>query len=102
MAQGTLKARPAKPNTSTKSQSSSGITKKGARTFKTKNAKLAKQQKMTKKFSAGLINQTEKMLGEKAGHLEMLAGGRKKGGDGKGKNAMESVKGKNRAKGPRK
>lgn len=102
MAQGTVKARPAKPNTSTKSQSSSGVTKKGARTFKTKNVKLAKQQKMTKKFSAGMINQTEKMLGEKAGHLELLAGGRKKGGDGKGKKAMENVKGKGRAKGVKK
>ena len=102
MAQGTVKARPARPNTSTKSQSSSGVTKKGARTFKTKNAKLAKQQKMTKKFSAGMINQTEKMLGEKAGHLEMLAGGRKKGGDAKGKNAIESTKGKGRAKGLKK
>lgn len=78
------------------------MTKKGARTFKTKNVKLAKQQKMTKKFSAGMINQTEKMLGEKAGHLELLAGGRKKGGDGKGKKAMENVKGKGRAKGVKK
>jgi len=100
MAQGTVKARPAKPNSSTKSQSSTGVTKKGARTFKTKNVKLAKQQKMTKKFSAGMINQTEKMLGEKAGHLELLAGGRKKGGgDVKGKKGPE---GKVRAKSTKK
>jgi len=38
-----------------------------------------KQKKITKKHSAGLINKTERTLGEKAGHLEMLAGGKKKG-----------------------
>ena len=36
---------------------------------------------MTRKFSAGLTAKTEKMLGEKAGHLELLRVGAKgKGG----------------------
>lgn len=43
---------------------------------------------MTKKHSSGLILKTERNLAEKAGHLEILQGGKKKGGvgaDGKAK-----------------
>ena len=43
---------------------------------------------MRQKHSAGLINKTERNLAEKAGHLEMLAGGKTKGKDaGKDKKA---------------
>jgi len=73
MAQGLLKKSASKP-----AVANSAITKKGARTFAPKKAKLAKQAKLNKKFTAGLTAQTEKMLGERAGHLEMLSGGRKK------------------------
>lgn len=40
----------------------------------------------TQKYTSGLTARTERNLAEKAGHLEMLAGGkgRKKGGEGKG------------------
>ncbi|KAL2115789.1 hypothetical protein VTJ04DRAFT_10044 [Mycothermus thermophilus] len=35
--------------------------------------------KLQKKFTAGLVAKTEKMLGERAGHLELIGKGRKKG-----------------------
>ncbi|KAL2264834.1 hypothetical protein VTJ83DRAFT_7344 [Remersonia thermophila] len=37
--------------------------------------------KLQKKFTAGLVERTEKMLGERAGHLELIGKGRKKGGE---------------------
>ncbi|PGH17936.1 hypothetical protein AJ79_00835 [Helicocarpus griseus UAMH5409] len=58
--------------------------KKGARTIAPKKANLIRQKKMTKKFSAGLTAKTERSLAERAGHLELLAGG-KKNKDGKAK-----------------
>ena len=81
MAQGPLKSRP-KPTTSHKPHQPSKITKKGARTIAPKNAKLAKQAKLNKKLTGSMINDTEKMLGAKAGHLEMLGKGREKGTGG--------------------
>ncbi|KAL2430277.1 hypothetical protein ABEF95_003512 [Exophiala dermatitidis] len=74
MAQGQVK----KPSKPTASKPSSGITKKGSRTITPKKAKLLKQAKLNKKFTAGLTAKTEAMLGERAGHLEMLGQGRKK------------------------
>ncbi len=40
----------------------------------------------TQKYTSGLTARTERNLAEKAGHLELLAGGkgRKKGGEGNG------------------
>ncbi|MCJ1388713.1 hypothetical protein MMC18_001562 [Xylographa bjoerkii] len=76
MAQGTVKK--SKAATASRRPSVLGP-KKGARTIAPKRASLVKQKKITKKHSAGLINKTERTLGEKAGHLEMLAGGKKKG-----------------------
>jgi Protein of unknown function (DUF2462) len=83
MAQGTIKTKPSKPSNPSKPAHSSknGITKKGARTIAPKNSFLIKQQKMKKKFSAGLTAKTEKMLGEKVGHLEMLGTGKKRKGE---------------------
>ncbi|KAI4249619.1 MAG: hypothetical protein L6R40_000408 [Gallowayella cf. fulva] len=51
--------------------------KKGARTIAPRKKKLVDQKKLTKKYSAGLIRKTESSLAEKAGHLEMLRGGKK-------------------------
>jgi Protein of unknown function (DUF2462) len=80
MAQGAIKSKASKASISSKSAHSSknGITKKGARTIAPKNTFLVKQQKMKKKFSAGLTAKTEKMLGEKVGHLELLGKGKKR------------------------
>ena len=78
MAQGPLKTKPKLKNNH-QSTTSSKITKKGSRTIAPKNAKLAKQAKVNKKLTGSLINDTEKMLGARAGHLEILGGGRRKG-----------------------
>jgi hypothetical protein len=51
--------------------------KPGARVIKPKKASLISQNKIKKKSAAGLVGQTEKLLAEKAGHLEMLKGGKK-------------------------
>ncbi|GAM85401.1 hypothetical protein ANO11243_034080 [Dothideomycetidae sp. 11243] len=45
--------------------------------IKPKKAKLVQQHKLKKKQSAGLTALTEKSLAERAGHLEMLKGGKK-------------------------
>ena len=90
MAQGAIKPRASRASAAKSNHSSrAGITKKGARTIGPKKANLIKQKKITKKFSAGLTAKTEKMLGEKAGHLEMLGQGKKGRENGK-----EAVKGK--------
>lgn len=75
MAQGLIKKPSAKPAAS----SSSGITKKGTRSITPKKARLLKQNKINKKYTAGLTAKTEAMLGQRAGHLELLGQGRKKG-----------------------
>ncbi|EMC99546.1 hypothetical protein BAUCODRAFT_62960 [Baudoinia panamericana UAMH 10762] len=49
----------------------------GSRVIKPKKAALQKQQQMKKKHTAGLTALTEKSLASKAGHLEMLRGGKK-------------------------
>ncbi|ETS82274.1 hypothetical protein PFICI_07276 [Pestalotiopsis fici W106-1] len=75
MAQGTVKpkafaSKPVKPNPAK--------TKKGARVAKPKKATSA--AKIQKKYSAGLVHKTEKLLGERAGHLEMIGKGRDRSG----------------------
>jgi len=87
MAQGTIKK--SKVVTASRRPSILGP-KKGARTIAPKRASLVKQKKITKKHSAGLINKTERTLGEKAGHLEMLAGGKKKGKGAEGAKEKKS------------
>ena len=59
------------------SRSSQTGPKRGSRVIKPKKASLIAQQKIKKKHTAGLTTQTEKMLAGKAGHLEMLRGGKK-------------------------
>ncbi|PGH10182.1 hypothetical protein AJ80_07541 [Polytolypa hystricis UAMH7299] len=74
MAQGEIKKKA--PATAKKS-SVLRTTKKGARSIAPKNSQLIKHKKMNKKFAAGLTARTERSLAEKAGHLELLAGGKK-------------------------
>jgi hypothetical protein len=50
--------------------------KPGARVIKPKKSSIISQNKIKHKSSAGLVGQTEKLLAEKAGHLEMLKGGK--------------------------
>ncbi|CRK25567.1 hypothetical protein BN1723_013598 [Verticillium longisporum] len=84
MAQGAIKSssRPAptgKPKQTTKKQS---------KVNKPQKAKAnSAADKLQKKYCAGLITKTEKMLGERAGHLELI---------GKGKKADKSEKGLNK------
>ncbi|KAL5117138.1 hypothetical protein ACEQ8H_004963 [Pleosporales sp. CAS-2024a] len=72
MAQGAIKTK-SKPAAPKKKQQ----TRPGARVIKPKKASLLQQHKIKHKSSAGLIGQTEKLMAEKAGHLELLKGGKK-------------------------
>lgn len=67
MAQGPIKSKAA-PKPTKKSK----ITKKG----KTK-AKGIQGSKATRKFTAALVGRTEQLLGERAGHLELVGKGKK-------------------------
>jgi hypothetical protein len=49
----------------------------GSRVIKPKKAALQKQQQMKKKHSSGLAAMTEKSLAGRAGHLELLRGGKR-------------------------
>ena len=73
MAQGAVK-KSAKPLTVSKGKQQP---KKGARVTKPKKAKSTKADKVIKKFTSGLISKTEAMLGERAGHLELIGKGKK-------------------------
>lgn len=44
---------------------------------KVKKPKSTKADKLQKKFTAGLVSKTEKLLGERAGHLELIGKGKK-------------------------
>jgi hypothetical protein len=73
MAQGVIKS---KPKVVTKVNPAK--TKKGARVAKSKKATSA--DKIQKKFAAGIVAKTERLLGERAGHLEMIGKGRDRSG----------------------
>ncbi|KAE8375107.1 hypothetical protein BDV26DRAFT_268432 [Aspergillus bertholletiae] len=73
MVQGTLK----KKSAATPKRPNALGPKKGSRQIAPKKLSLIKQQKMTKKLTAGLVTKTERNLAQKAGHLELLAGGKK-------------------------
>ncbi|KAI1380961.1 hypothetical protein F4677DRAFT_441291 [Hypoxylon crocopeplum] len=78
MVQGAIKSK--KPSASSSGRKAKPQPpKKGARVAKSKKASTA--DKMQKKFSAGLVAKTEKLLGERAGHLELIGKGRVKGAD---------------------
>ncbi|KAJ4351833.1 uncharacterized protein N0V89_007177 [Didymosphaeria variabile] len=51
----------------------------GNRVIKPKKQNLVSQQKLKKKATSQLTVKTEKLLAEKAGHLELLKGGKKEG-----------------------
>lgn len=55
----------------------------GTRVIKPKKPSLQKAQAARKKHTAGLTALTERSLAGRAGHLEMLGGGKKEGRKGK-------------------
>lgn len=67
MAQGTIKMK-AKP-TSAKAKPVKGD--------KVKKPKTTKADKLQKKYVRGMVSKTEKLLGERAGHLELIGKGKK-------------------------
>ncbi|KAI2625115.1 hypothetical protein GGR54DRAFT_638008 [Hypoxylon sp. NC1633] len=92
MAQGAIKSKKPSSSSSTaggrRAKPQPPKTKKCARVAKAKKGSAA--DKMQRKFAAGLVAKTEKLLGERAGHLELIGKGRVKGGDKAGE---KSVKG---------
>ncbi|KAI2620331.1 hypothetical protein GGS26DRAFT_310394 [Hypomontagnella submonticulosa] len=96
MAQGAVK--PKKPSASSSSaggrKAKPQPPKKGARVAKSKKSSTA--DKLQRKFSAGLVAKTEKLLGERAGHLELIGKGRAKGKNGKEGKEGEKSKGGSR------
>ncbi|CAL5867602.1 uncharacterized protein PFLUO_LOCUS1821 [Penicillium psychrofluorescens] len=76
MAQGAIK-KTTKPSAGPK-RPPSKTTRPGPRQIAPKKTSLIKQQKLNKKISSGLVGKTERTLAQKAGHLEILAGGKKK------------------------
>lgn len=95
MAQGQIKKSSVSAKPASRS-SSNGVTKKHLGTKKSRNPRLIKAAKINKKFTSGLTAQTERMLGEKAGHTEMIGKTKKKGSDGTtphGKKGGEKRKG---------
>lgn len=63
--------------TSGKSSKVAAQKKKGVGISKPKPAKKTSAARLQKKLSSGLIAKTEKLLGERAGHLELIGKGRK-------------------------
>jgi hypothetical protein len=83
MAQGAVKK--SKPAAAPRKSAKTGP-RPGAKVIKPKKAHLITQNKIKKKSAAGLVGTTEKFLAKKAGHLEILKGGKKERKDGgKGK-----------------
>ncbi|EKD14443.1 uncharacterized protein L3040_005725 [Drepanopeziza brunnea f. sp. 'multigermtubi'] len=99
MVQGTLKSKKLTTATARESGRRQAVLgpKRGARTIAPKKQVLVRNAKMTKKHSAGLTAMTERTLGAKAGHLELLKGGKKnkdaKDGKDKKGNEVEARKG---------
>jgi hypothetical protein len=87
MAQGAIKTKTSKsaPKKGPSHHNAKGVTKRGSLQMNPRKAKLQKQAKMNKKLTSGLTAQTERMLSEKAGHMELIGKGRKKGGETKEK-----------------
>ncbi|KAL3424550.1 hypothetical protein PVAG01_03831 [Phlyctema vagabunda] len=99
MAQGTIKSKKLSTATAKSSNRTTSVLgpKKGLRTIAPRKTVLVRNAKMTKKHSAGLTAMTERTLGAKAGHLELLKGGKKNkdakdGKDAKGQ-PVEAKKG---------
>ena len=80
MAQGAAKKTP-KPNPGGKGGKAGGKQQaKKSGVSKSKKSKTT-ADKIQKKYSAGMVAKTELMLGERAGHLELIGKGRKKGAE---------------------
>ncbi|KAI0456953.1 hypothetical protein F5B21DRAFT_466332 [Xylaria acuta] len=69
-------------------------TKKGARVVKSKKGSAA--DKLQRKLAAGITNKTERLLGERAGHLELIGPGKKARGENNNKDAKAKAKGGSR------
>ncbi|KAK8215764.1 hypothetical protein IWZ01DRAFT_538754 [Phyllosticta capitalensis] len=76
MAQGTIKQK-AKPATAAKGKKPAALKPRGHRQIAPKKASLITQKKLLKKHTGGLTALTEKSLAQRAGHLEILKGGKK-------------------------
>ncbi|CAI7628143.1 unnamed protein product [Penicillium pancosmium] len=74
MVQGSLKK---KTTTATAKRGANARTRPGVRQVAPKKQGLVKAAKLTKKLTSGLVSKTERSLATKAGHLELLAGGKK-------------------------
>lgn len=72
--------------------------KNASRVAKPQKAKAhSSADKMQKKMAAGLTSRTEKLLGERAGHLELIGKGKKaKKEEKKGKGGLQATKGGSR------
>ncbi|KAK4226501.1 hypothetical protein QBC38DRAFT_366326 [Podospora fimiseda] len=83
MAQGAVK-KAAKPNPGLNRNKNAGPKpkKQTGSVVKPQKAKKTSTDKVVKKFTSGLTSRTELMLGERAGHLELIGKGRKKDGSG--------------------
>ncbi|KAF2430404.1 hypothetical protein EJ08DRAFT_242596 [Tothia fuscella] len=79
MAQGTIK-KGATTNSAKSKRNTAGVglTKRGSRIIAPKKAKVIAKKKIIKKHSSGLTGMTERALAQRAGHLEILAGGKNK------------------------
>ncbi|KAF2666112.1 hypothetical protein BT63DRAFT_458476 [Microthyrium microscopicum] len=76
MAQGAIK-KSSNPALAKGKRSKNSGPRPGAKVIKPKKAKLISKSKMLKRNTSGLTALTEKNLAEKAGHLEILKGGKK-------------------------
>jgi len=76
MPQAPLKSKPTAKSGKTKVVRNAGVMRKGLRSFAPK-AKNAQAQNSMRKLSAQLASGTEKRLAARAGHLELLAGGKR-------------------------
>jgi hypothetical protein len=84
MAQGALKKTKKVTATAQRESKANARTRPGPRQIAPKKSALVRQAKLTKKLTSGLVGRTERSLAQKAGHLELLAGGKKdKGGQKK-------------------
>ncbi|KAJ5746470.1 UPF0390 protein [Penicillium odoratum] len=85
MAQGSVKKNKPAAATAKRSSLLASRTKRGPRQVAPKKALLVKAAKLNKKLTSGLVGKTERSLASKAGHLELLAGGKKERLDKKNK-----------------
>ncbi|TID19471.1 hypothetical protein E6O75_ATG06809 [Venturia nashicola] len=77
MAQGSIKKATTGLGSKSKKPASTALTRRGSRIIAPKKAKIVRRRELTKAHSSGLNAMTERNLAEKAGHLEMLVGGKK-------------------------